>query len=101
LTIQTSNNKINGNTAHSTGWWWHFAGGFYFGGELFYNRFNGNKLTYNPGRGNQYPRNPCKNNPCLPNITYCSGCRVAYQDWVRITNIKTFLIAGVGLVRLP
>eukprot|EP00957_Ditylum_brightwellii_P046653 3540716-Ditylum_brightwellii.AAC.1 len=27
---------IDGNTAHSTGWWWKHAGAFYIGGALYY-----------------------------------------------------------------
>ena len=27
--------EIDGNTAHSTGWWWYHSAGFYFGGALY------------------------------------------------------------------
>lgn len=64
----------NGNTAHSTTWWWtEHAGAFYFGGHLYFNPDG--TLHYNPGRGG--------NRESTPGI---------------ISNTKTFLNAGVGLV---
>jgi hypothetical protein len=91
---------IDGNTAHSTAWWWRHAGAFYFGGDLYYN--NNGILEYNPGKNTfgQSPRSPCKKDPCSPTAASChtSRCTAAQQSWLRITNTKTFLNAGVGLV---
>lgn len=87
--------KIDGNTAHSTGFWWEHAGAFYVGGSLYYvdNMF----LRYNPGRGDfgRDARFPCSN------YTACVGanCRCREEDTrpLTFTNSKTFLTAGVGL----
>lgn len=38
---------IDGNTAHSTGWFWEHASGFYLGGSLFYR--SDNLLVYDAG----------------------------------------------------
>jgi hypothetical protein len=69
---------IDGNTAHSTGWWWGQAGAFYFGGAFYYNK-NG-VLEYNPGRSfdSQHGRNP--------------------ETWTTMSNSKVFLTAGTALV---
>jgi len=40
---------IDGNTAHSSGWWWSHAPAFYFGGSLYYDA-DGETLVYNAGR---------------------------------------------------
>jgi hypothetical protein len=83
---------IDGNSAHSSGWWWGHAGAFYFGGELFYN--GNNVLEYNPGRGGS--RYPCKVNACA--LSNCDwGCPAEERAFLRITNSKAFLAAGVGL----
>lgn len=88
---------IDGNTAHSSGWWWYHAGAFYFGGDLYYN--SAGLLEYNAGRGG-IGRSPCIKDPCLPTDTSCPTweCTTAQQSWLRITNTKTFLNAGVGMV---
>ncbi|KAL7548187.1 hypothetical protein ACHAWF_011482 [Thalassiosira exigua] len=41
---------FDGNTAHSTGWWWSHAGAFYSGGSLYYSNSNPNLLEYNAGK---------------------------------------------------
>jgi hypothetical protein len=83
---------IDGNSAHSSAWWWGHTGAFYFGGELFYN--NDDILEYNPGRGGD--RSPCEVNACaLGNCDY--GCPVEKRAFIRITNTKAFLASGVGL----
>jgi hypothetical protein len=86
---------IDGNSAHSSGWWWGHAGAFYFGGELFYN--DKNVLEYNPGRGGD--RTPCKVNACNIKDWNCKdwGCPVEEKAFLRVTNSKAFLVAGVGL----
>ena len=84
---------IDGNSAHSTGWWWGHAGAFYFGGKLFY---ESGVLKYNPGRGGN--RSPCNVDPCnIPNWNCGRGCPQGDEAFLHITNSKTFLAAGVGL----
>lgn len=84
---------IDGNSAHSSGWWWGHAGAFYFGGALYYNGTG--VLEYNPGRSFSHDRRPCKVNACaLGDCDY--GCPVEDRAFIRITNSKTFLVYGVG-----
>jgi len=84
---------INGNTAHSTGWWWGHAGAFYFGGTLYYDN---NILVYNAGRDQSRNRVPCLVDKCAGGNcdSYCQG---GERAWNRITNSKAFLIPSVGL----
>jgi hypothetical protein len=83
---------IDGNTAHSSGWWWGHGCAFYFGGSLYYN--SNNVMEYNAGRGGD--RSPCKVNACeLGNCDW--GCPADQRTSIRITNTKAFLTAGVGL----
>jgi hypothetical protein len=87
--------EIDGNTAHSTGWWWYHSAGFYFGGAL-YTADDGQSLIYNAGRdstnGN---RSPCLVNQCAKGN--CDAyCAPQHQAWVRMTNSKAFLIPSVG-----
>ena len=42
--------KFDGNTAHSTGYWWENAGGVYVGGGLGYKDGASDQLVYNGGR---------------------------------------------------
>jgi G8 domain len=88
---------IDGNTAHSTGWWWSHAGGFYFGGALYYTKAG--LLEYNPGRDfdfNNHGRNTCNRDLCLTGS--CGGnCEPKEQLWLRLTNTKAFLVPSVGL----
>ena len=44
---------FDGNSAHSTAYWWGSAGGIYVGG-IFSVDVNGSNPTYNPGRGGQF-----------------------------------------------
>ena len=85
---------IDGNTAHSTGFWWTHAGAFYVGGSL-YTKSDG-MLRYNPGRGNfdRDARQPCAINNCAGDNCWCEE-----EDTrpLKFTNTKTFLTAGVGL----
>jgi hypothetical protein len=83
---------MDGNTAHSTGWWWEHAGAFYFGGSLYYN--SNNVLEYSPGRGGT--RRPCKVNMCETGNCDAS-CPEDQQTSIRLTNTKAFLAAGPGL----
>jgi len=88
---------IDGNTAHSTGWWWFHAGAFYLGGSLYY-RDDG-VLEYNPGRDfdfNNHGRSTCTINPC--ETGNCGNyCAVENHAWVRLTNSKAWLVPSVGL----
>ena len=94
---------IDGNTAHSTGWWWpQHAPGFYFGGALYFESENEDaKLLYNAGRDQANNRMTCTINKCsLDNggVRSCSNWCPDYQrEPITVTNTKAFLIAGVGL----
>jgi hypothetical protein len=90
---------FDGNTAHSTGWWWYHTGAIYIGGALYYTEEG--KLQYIPGRGFDVRsfRNPCNIDPCLPPYSDCYTCPEKYKAWLQLTNTKVFLTAGVGLVR--
>jgi hypothetical protein len=89
IPLRRTDLTINGNTAHSTGWWWYHAGAFYLGGSLYYRSSDG-KLEYDPGRGS------LGRAPCVTNGT--GWCPNSEQDWIQIYNSKTFLTAGVGMV---
>jgi G8 domain len=83
---------IDGNSVHSSGWWWGHGAGFYFGGDLYYN--DKNVLEYNPGRSGD--RSPCRVNACvLGDCDY--GCPIDDQVFIRVSNSKAFRIAGVGM----
>uniref|UniRef100_A0A7S4S4Y0 G8 domain-containing protein n=1 Tax=Ditylum brightwellii TaxID=49249 RepID=A0A7S4S4Y0_9STRA len=87
---------IDGNTAHSTGWWWYHAGAFYIGGALYYGS-DGTTLEYNAGRDQSKGiRSPCKVDHCAAGNcgTYCQPYD---QHWNRISNSKTFLVPGPGM----
>ena len=88
---------IDGNTAHSTGWWWSFGSGFYFGGDLYYN--DNGVLEYDPGRGRTLIRNTCNTMTQCGGV-FCNACKMADKRWLRVTNSKSFLIAGTGMVSL-
>jgi hypothetical protein len=94
---------LDGNTAHSTGMWWDHAGAFYFGGSLYYPDAS-SMLQYNPGRSFNFwrdDRRPCSVNSCAAPYNDCAyGCPESKESWVRMTNSKAFLTAGVGVVRL-
>ena len=83
--------QLDGNTAHSTGWWWGHAGAFYIGGALYYK--SDGRLEYNPGRNSQnFDR--CAINACEDN----DNCRCPDEDkqFLNMTNSKAFLTSGVG-----
>ena len=89
-------NKLDGNTAHSSGWWWYHGSAFYFGGALYYNAQN--VLEYNPGRSFDFAnhlRDTCLTNLCLTGD--CSWCPIEDQAFFRLTNSKAFLTPGDGL----
>ena len=80
--------KIDGNTAHSTAFWWDQAAGFYFGGGLEYK--DDNTLVYQGGRG------PGRD-PCLVREKV-GDCGVGDFGWINVTNSKVFLLGGIGFV---
>ena len=87
--------KIDGNTAHSTGWWWRHAAAFYFGGSLYYNAEG--ILEYQAGRDMKNMRSTCLVDKCLTSAGCGSFCREWEQAWMRVSNSKAFLTPGVGL----
>jgi hypothetical protein len=93
---------MDGNTVHSTAFWWSHAGGFYVGGALYYPE-SSSKLQYNPGRSNEFlrdERKPCSVNACAPPHNDCVwGCPESDPVYGKMTNSKAFLIAGKGMVR--
>lgn len=61
---------------------------------MFYN--SANVLEYNPGRGGQ--RSPCKVDACSLVDWKCEwGCPQISKAFIRFTNNKAYLAAGVGL----
>jgi len=90
--------EIDGNTAHSTGFWFKGAAGFYIGGALYYD--SDGKLWYNPGRSKEadHKRDPCLVNQCAEPYNKCNyGCPENKKAAFEISNTKSFLIAGAGL----
>lgn len=86
---------FDGNTAHSSSYWWGNAGLIYFGGKLRHPDPASDALVYNGGRSNP-PRDTCEVEPCtLRNDCRCPNDRTIYQ---RITNTKVFLSPGVGVL---
>jgi len=85
---------IDGNTAHSSSWWWSHAAAFYWGGSLYYNS-NG-VLEYNSGRDFNNRRQTCKVNKCIANNNCNSYCQLWEQASLEVTNTKAFLAPGVG-----
>lgn len=90
---------FDGNTGHSTGWWWRQASAFYVGSTLQYNK-DTNLLEYDPGRSKTFFRNTCTVNPCFILKKDCGRCTNDNRGWLRFTNIKSFLSAGIGFVSI-
>lgn len=78
--------EIDGNTAHSTAFFWGHAAAFYFGGSLYYNEDG--KLEYNAGRDLSHSRSPCSDDA---ESGKCNG------SFNVITNTKVFLAGHVGI----
>ena len=89
--------EIDGNTAHSTAWWWHRAGAFYFGGTLLYDEDDPSRLVYNPGRDRSFKRNTCLEDRCETRGNCNDGCPEHLKAWVEVSNSKVFLTPGAGL----
>lgn len=69
------------------------AAAFYFGGSIYYN--DDGILEYNAGRDLGNRRSTCLVNKC--GGSGCgSYCRPWEQGWLKITNTKVFLAAGIG-----
>jgi hypothetical protein len=85
---------IDGNTAHSTGWWWKSSAAFYWGASLYYN--DDGILEYNAGRDLGNRRFTCLVNKCLWQVG-CDGFCLPWElEWVKVSNTKAFLVAGIG-----
>jgi len=85
---------LDGNTAHSSAWWWYHTGAFYFGGALYYE--NG-VFKYNAGRaGRNQGRETCAKDLCDAGDCF-GGCSHKDRRWLTMTNSKAYLNAGVGL----
>ena len=85
---------FDGNSAHSSSFWWSNAGAIYFGGKLWHANSSSDELTYNAGR--QSPaRETCATEPCALRAS-CS-CPEGSRSVTRVTNTKVFLTAGTGL----
>jgi hypothetical protein len=97
--------SIDGNSAHSTGYWWNLGSCFYNGGFL---RYSGSTLVYNGGRntgqrtaGGNNRRNPGKipgtENYVPNNFTnlQASLCSVAATDWHRASEWRNIDIADI------
>jgi hypothetical protein len=76
---------FDGNSAHSSAWWWGAAGAVYIGGKLEQNPL-ASPLRYNPGRGSRH--DTCK--------VWSRGkdCKEADTLFLRFTNTKVFLSAN-------
>lgn len=89
---------FDGNTAHSTGWWWDHAGAFYSGGSLYYSTADNTLLEYNAGRDqNMGTRSSCLVDKCVENNDCNANCYEGERAWFRLTNNKVFLTASPGL----
>ena len=86
---------FDGNTAHSTAWWWLDAGAFYIGGALYYDQ--NDKLVYDPGTSMEARRTTCQVNNCLV-FNSCTKCDDNVTTALKMTNSKAFLAAGMALV---
>ncbi|KAJ3232656.1 Fibrocystin-L [Chytriomyces hyalinus] len=74
---------FDGNSAHSSGYWWGNGGAIYVGGLLKYET-NGT-MSYNPGRTVGATTDACN----APLKSY--GCDQADWAWLRFSNTKVFL----------
>lgn len=97
--------RIDGNSAHSTGYWWNLGACFYNGGFL---RYDGSTLVYNGGRntgkrtnGEINRRNPGKDpltNLYRPNNftnLQVALCSVGATDWHRASEWRNVDMADI------
>ena len=87
---------FDGNTAHSSGFWWQNAGTIYFGGKLWHPDEASDALRYNPGRQNP-ARDTCTCEPVECGWCSTCGCKEVDKAFVSLTNTKVFLSLGTGL----
>ncbi|KAJ3036905.1 Fibrocystin-L, partial [Rhizoclosmatium hyalinum] len=73
---------FEGNSAHSTGFWWSNGAGIYVGGQLIMKK---GLLEYNPGRVTAGSADTC----WLPLQNF--GCPIPSRAWMRFGNTKVFL----------
>lgn len=83
---------FDGNTAHSSSWWWFNAGTVYFGGKLLHPHTSSDALVYNAGRQS---RQSCAVEPC--SVSSSCSCPAEHKVYQRMTNTKVFLSAGTGV----
>ena len=76
--------QFDGNSAHSSGFWWQRGGAIYFGGRLWE---SGSTLWYNSGR-NPVPRDTCE--PPGGTTTQSHACAKANQAFTVLRNTKVF-----------
>jgi len=89
--------KFDGNTAHSTGWWWSHSGAFYSGGSLYYPP-GSDRLEYNAGRDQSKGRRaPCLVDKCVTRNNCDDYCGDGERAWYEISNSKVFMVASPGL----
>ena len=86
---------FDGNTAHSSGFWWLNAGMMYVGGKLFHPNSSSDILIYSPGRVNP-ARDTCDTEPCSLNV-HCR-CQADRRATMRMSNIKLFASRGTGML---
>lgn len=87
---------FDGNTAHSTGWWWSHAGAFYSGGALYYADEGRTLLEYNAGRDSR-SRSPCLEDKCVTRNNCDEYCHEGERAWNKVSNSKVFLTPSPGL----
>lgn len=80
---------FEGNTAHSSGYWWNQAGCMYVGGLLSYPSSSSNQLVYNPGRITA-GRNIVNNGFFTMNNTKVALCNVGVLNWGSQEEIRNF-----------
>ena len=81
---------FDGNTAHSTGWWWSHAGAIYSGGSLYYSSQYPTRLEYNAGRDQaKGGRSPCLTDYCTTNGNCGSYCFEGERAWYQLSNIRS------------
>ncbi|KAJ3128429.1 Fibrocystin-L [Nowakowskiella sp. JEL0407] len=79
---------FDGNSAHSTGFWSVHAGAVYVGGKL--EKDIDGRLRYIAGRSGTHET-------CSVPLDAHGGCSEANQQWMKFTNVKTFL-ANRGII---
>ena len=77
---------FDGNSAHSTGFWWGNGAAFYIGGLLEHDPNDGSgTLHYNPGRI------IAGRDTCNAPLQSWGACLGSDQSWMRFSNSKAFL----------